>query len=372
MSATPQPQALAGSSPDSVGSSSLESVSRPLLMLVKHITGMETTFVTAIDWDGQKQDVLFSLNTGDMQVSEGSQVDWHESMCRSVFLSGLAHTADVGGDVHATPAALALSMQSFVAVPILTGDVAIGTVCGASRHRIALSEEQVVGMQYIAQALQTLMGVVRERSEAEARANAAELHARQADAYSSRNARELEEMERLAHTDVLTGLPNRRAFTARWEDELARSGRRGHAIGLILIDVDRFKSVNDTGGHGAGDALLVAFGKTLLDVARTPDIVARLGGDEFAFVRTHTDAEGLKAVSEAIRQNFKDRAKLLDVSTTLSFGIASSEDCARHELLAGADKGLYLSKAAGGDKIVQFECEAANTEVSEQAIAGDG
>ena len=68
----------------------LEQVARPLLQLIQHITGMETSFITAIDWENQQQDVLFSLNTGEMQLAEDSRVDWGDSMCRSMFLAGLA------------------------------------------------------------------------------------------------------------------------------------------------------------------------------------------------------------------------------------------------------------------------------------------
>ncbi|MEO7251670.1 MAG: hypothetical protein ABIW30_03560, partial [Arenimonas sp.] len=132
-------------------------MSRPLLQLVQFITGMESSFVTSIDWTAQKQDVICSLNTGPMQVPEGSQVDWCDSMCRSMFLSGRSHTDAVGEQVPATPGATALQMQSFFALPILIHDQPIGTVCGASRRRVQLGEEQMHAMGLIAQALQELL-----------------------------------------------------------------------------------------------------------------------------------------------------------------------------------------------------------------------
>lgn len=337
--------------------SALEDVARPLLRLVQHISGMETSFVTAIDWDSQKQDVLFSLNTGEMQLPERSVVDWSDSMCRSVFLSGRSQSSAIGVEVPATSGAIALLMKSFFAVPILVDDIPIGTVCGASRRHIALDEFQVEAMQFIADALQHLLQTEQAKTQAEARAEHAELDARNARSEAERHAVDFQRMEHLAHTDMLTGLPNRRAFTARWEDELARSGRRGYPICLMLIDADNFKTVNDTKGHLTGDSVLRAIGATLLAVAHSPDVLGRLGGDEFALAITHTDGRSLQAVVENIRQLFAAATAELGVNTTLSIGMVCSDACPRHRMLAYADKALYRSKAAGGDRAELFICE---------------
>lgn len=337
----------------------LEDSARPLLRLAHLLTGLETTFVTAINWTAQTQQVLYSLNLGEMELPEGTVVDWHDSMCRSLFLSGLTHSTAVGQDVPATVGARALGFRSFCAVPILHGDIAIGTVCGASRQRVALDERQVQGMQLIADALQRLMQAERVASLARARADDAEQATVLAKLEAQRNAAETLRMEQLANTDVLTGLPNRRAFMARWEDELARSGRRNYPIALILIDADRFKSVNDTRGHPVGDAVLRAIGATLLVVARTPDLVARLGGDEFAMVTTHADRPALLALALNIRQLFAAVAADLSVDTTLSMGVVSSDDCPRDRMLSDADRALYRSKEAGGDAVRLFDCRDA-------------
>ena len=329
----------------------LEQVSRPLLRLVQHITGMETSFITAIDWDTQKQTVLFSLNSGQMQVPELSRVDWHQSMCRSMFLSGHSHSSAIGIEVPATIGAIALEMKSFFAVPILVGDSPIGTVCGASRRPIVLADAQVEAMQFIAEALQLLVQTDLAKAQAEARARYAEQAALDARFDADRHEGDSHRMEHLAHTDVLTGLPNRRWFTARWEDELTRSGRRDYPIGLMLIDADRFKTVNDTMGHLMGDAVLRAIGATLLVVAHSPDVVARLGGDEFALSITHTDGLGLLAVAENILQLFAVAAAELGVGTTLSIGVVSSNDCPRHRMFADADQALYRAKAKGRNQV---------------------
>lgn len=336
------------------GPSALELVARPLLRLVQQLTGMETTFITGIDWDEQHQDVLFSLNTGQMQIAEGGRVNWVDSMCRSMFLSGRSQTCAVGDQVTATSGAIASGMQSFFAVPILTGDSPIGTVCGASRRPIVLGDDKMESLQLVAEALQHLLQAVHAKAQAESRAQIAELAAQDARSAAEQQSSQLQHMEHLAHTDALTGLPNRRAFSARWEDALARSGRRGHTIGLMLIDADNFKTVNDSMGHLMGDAVLRAIGSALQVVAHSADVVARLGGDEFALAVTHADGRRLLAVAAEIRKLFAAAAAQLGVSTTLSIGIATSEECARHQLLAEADKALYRSKAAGGDRAELF------------------
>ena len=327
----------------------LEQVARPLLQLIQHITGMETSFITAIDWENQQQDVLFSLNTGAMQLAEDSRVDWADSMCRSMFLAGLAQTSAVGVSVPATTGATALGMNSFFALPLLAGDCPIGTVCGASRRAVVLDDEQLVSMQLITDALQQLLQSEVIRRQAVARADLAERDAHDASSRAEFHARDARHMEALAYTDPLTGLPNRRAFTRHWEDALARSGRRHYPIGVLLIDVDRFKAVNDTRGHAKGDAVLAAVGASLQAIARNADLATRLGGDEFALAVTHTDGNGLLALAETIRRSFALAAIGLGVDATLSIGIASSDTCSRHQLLATADKALYESKSAGGD-----------------------
>ncbi len=334
--------------------SALEQVSRPLLRLIQHLTGMETSFVTEIDWDGQKQDVLFSLNTGEMQVPEGAQVEWKDSMCRSMFLSGKSQSASLGACIPLTDGARSLGMKSFFAVPILADDTPIGTVCGASREHVELNPAQVRSMELVAEAIQHVLQAERARLVAVARADGAELEVREARSTAEHHASQSERMERLAHTDVLTGLPNRRAFVAGWEDELARSARRGYPIGLLLIDADSFKAVNDRKGHPVGDAVLKAIGDTLLAVANGADLVARLGGDEFALVRTHASDDGLLALAEKIRLVFASAVATLGVDTTLSIGIVGSDDCPRHLMLASGDQALYRAKAGGGGRAELF------------------
>ena len=110
-----------------------------------------------------------------------------------------------------------------------------------------------------------------------------------------------EELSRLALTDGLTGLLNRRSFDTQLEDEIWRARRFGHSLGLMIFDLDRFKSVNDTYGHTQGDVVLQAFAETLMNSSRRVDKVARFGGEEFALLLPATDAEGVEVVGEKAR-----------------------------------------------------------------------
>jgi diguanylate cyclase len=344
--------------------SPLEQAARPLLLLAQSISGVESTFVTSIDWDARSQKILFSANRGALDVVEGVALDWNDSMCRSLRLSGVEQSCSVGIDVVATPWAVANGIQTFFAVPILVDEVTIGTVCGASQKKIVLEGAQLEGIRLIAEALQRLLAVDRDTSVAHARADAAERDAVAARGAAKRQALHSQQMERLAYTDVLTGLPNRRAFMARWEGELARSGRWNTPIGLMLLDADRFKSVNDTAGHAMGDAVLRAIGATLMVVVRPPDFVARLGGDEFAVLTTHTDSDHLHDMASRIGTQFQTVAAELGVDTTLSIGMVSSEHCPRERMLADADQALYRSKDAGGNASRMHLCDGSPAETA--------
>src|SRR5262249_26957729 len=111
----------------------------------------------------------------------------------------------------------------------------------------------------------------------------------------------LEESQRLATTDGLTGLSNRRAFGDLMRDEFARAERSGTKTSLLLLDLDHFKSINDTHGHGTGDAVLAAVAAALRGSARAHDIVARWGGEEFVITLADTDAARAVIAAERIR-----------------------------------------------------------------------
>jgi diguanylate cyclase (GGDEF)-like protein len=172
----------------------------------------------------------------------------------------------------------------------------------------------------------------------------------------------LERVETLALRDELTGLPNRRSFLAEAGRELARARRLGRPFAASMIDLDRFKEINDRRGHSSGDAVLRAFGAILAEEMRAEDIAGRMGGDEFAIASIgEGGAEGLRRLCERLRSRLA-AADIRDaagdpISPTISAGIATwaappPPDATVEAILVGADAALYAAKAGGRDRVM--------------------
>lgn len=160
-----------------------------------------------------------------------------------------------------------------------------------------------------------------------------------------------------ATTDALTGLPNRRHFLAHLDDELARLRRfPEHGAALLMLDLDRFKRVNDAHGHAVGDRVLRHFAQVLRDALRKTDLAGRLGGEEFAVLLTGVDLDSARDFADRLRQRVADAHVTLDTGTlryTVSIGVAliAPADTA-DDLLARADAALYSAKQAGRNRVM--------------------
>jgi diguanylate cyclase len=165
--------------------------------------------------------------------------------------------------------------------------------------------------------------------------------------------RNLDKAKRDAEIDHLTGLPNRRAFDQRCQEEIARADGAG-GMALIMADIDHFKSVNDTYGHGLGDDALVAFAAALAGSTRDGDLVARLGGEEFCVLLPDGSIDEAERIAERIRQAVLEvRVEGIDRVLSASFGVArlgASEGV--DALLIAADKALYEAKEQGRNRVV--------------------
>ncbi|MGP0108766.1 MAG: GGDEF domain-containing protein [Acidimicrobiales bacterium] len=160
----------------------------------------------------------------------------------------------------------------------------------------------------------------------------------------------LEALADMAAIDELTGCAVRRVLRQRMEEEIARSVRSRSPLSLLMIDVDQFKSVNDTFGHVVGDHVLASIGAVLRHNGRPFDLVSRMGGDEFALLLPDTDVPSAVKVAERIR---RDLPAAVEVPVTLSIGVGGldrSMPFAEH-LIDDADFALYQVKRAGRDAI---------------------
>lgn len=174
------------------------------------------------------------------------------------------------------------------------------------------------------------------------------------------NARLYTKTSEFATTDGLTVLLNRRAFMERLTEESARSSRYEHYFSFLLIDIDRFKWVNDTYGHPAGDAVLKLLAQVLKRQTRTVDIAGRYGGEEFAIILPETNASGAKLVGERIRSLISKMPFPLPngskIGLTVSMGIACFPSCADNieQLIERADTALYSAKNAGRNLVYLY------------------
>ena len=165
--------------------------------------------------------------------------------------------------------------------------------------------------------------------------------------------RQNRELEQLATHDTLTGLLIRRPFFERLDAEWKSAAHCGHPLSAVMIDVDFFKSVNDTWGHAAGDDVLRHVAACLTDTARATDVVCRYGGEEFAMLMPHTELADAALVAERVRLAIA-ALELGDFSVTASLGVSSLSDWPKdpQDLLAQADQCLYAAKRAGRNQVV--------------------
>lgn len=169
--------------------------------------------------------------------------------------------------------------------------------------------------------------------------------------------RQREVFSEQANTDVLTGIANRRSFIVQAERELNRARRYNSRLAVLVLDIDRFKQINDTYGHATGDRAIVAFSKGCIEAIRDIDFIGRFGGDEFAILLPGTSVEEARVVAERIRHTVASCVALNDDNTevlmTCSIGatLVEAGEGNVDEALAKADTALYLAKQNGRNRV---------------------
>ena len=205
---------------------------------------------------------------------------------------------------------------------------------------------------------------------------------------ASRNSRQIALTNRrvleLAQTDILTGLPSRASFLEQLEEVNSCERGRSGAFSILMLDLDRFKNVNDSLGHAAGDALLRQVAHRLKSTLRGTDVLARFGGDEFAVVQAECDDQRAGSIdlatriSKLIAEPFLLPGHRVEIGTSIGIAMAPEHGSDQEQLLKKADLAMYRSKSAGRnrytlyDEAMSVELEARNTLEGDlrDAIAG--
>lgn len=170
--------------------------------------------------------------------------------------------------------------------------------------------------------------------------------------------RQADELLRRLSTDALTGLPNRRAFLERLGQEHDRSRRYPQPVSVLMLDVDGLKTINDRGGHAAGDAALRAIGDAIRGGLRAVDTGCRFGGDEFAVMAPEAEKPAARVLAERIRSLAEDMSLPGGLRVTVSLGVACAaprEAWTPAGILDRADRALYEAKRTGRNRVVVDE-----------------
>lgn len=329
---SPMPFALIA---DSVASArTLEELVRPLLEVLETFTGMESTYLTAVDETAGVQHVLYARNSRQLQIPEQLTVPWNDTLCKRALDEDRAYTADVPGCWGDSDAARQLGIQTYVSTPVRLEDGTLyGTLCAASARSLPLGDDAERALRMFSR----LIGQQLERE-------------RLLDRLQEANAA----LAATALVDTVTGLPNRRALMQEMTRRLAHCQRQHEALAVAFLDLDGFKAINDRHGHETGDRFLAAMGRALSSALRAEDYAARLGGDEFVVIGSIALADGAHAVeafgerlSCCTRGRFDLDGVVLDYAgASVGVVMAGDDRPDAATLLARADAAMYAVKRA--------------------------
>ncbi|MDY7225232.1 sensor domain-containing diguanylate cyclase [Hyalangium rubrum] len=302
------------------------------------------------NWSLMLQDERTGKLYFEIAVGEGAealkslQISPDEGIAGAVFSTGKARLVeDVGGDPTFAPRfdeASAFRTSSILAVPLIARERVLGLI------------ELVNGPKDPPFTLDDLTTLTTIADYA---------------AIAIENARNFRRIQELTITDEHTGCFNARHLRAQLEHEVKRSQRFHHPLSLVFLDLDHFKSVNDTHGHLVGSALLKEVGELLMSSSRQLDLVFRYGGDEFALLLVETAPEGALITARRLRDAFRNKRFMqtqgLELRLTASLGVATYPDHAHSatDLIRAADFAMYAAKARGRDDVCLAERPAAPT-----------
>ena len=261
---------------------SLETLVRQLLEMLELVTRMESTYLTRIDFDAQRQHIMYAHNSSEMQIPEGFSVPWNDSLCKRALDDRCIFSNDVAERWRSCLAAQDLGIATFFSIPVrLTDGSLFGTLCATSRERQPYNIEGEQVMNLFANLISHYVEKETLVQQLRAANVALEMH---------------------SYTDELTGLPNRRSLFKHLAAQFSQAREQQRSVLLIFIDLDDFKAINDRFGHPCGDSFLIQIGERLAARVRSGDIVGRLGGDEFLIVGPGPDSADQQEYIAALRQ----------------------------------------------------------------------
>lgn len=348
-----------------------------LVRLAAVICGTPIAAINLVDAERQWCKAIFGLDADALGVRETPR---ETAFCAYTILEqSLTIIPDVRDDARffANPAVSGeAGIRFYAGAPLLSDDgYALGALCVVDYQPRTLTPDQKDALRLLARQVANQIRARRRLAERERLLDDKERliqEKEQMGAALDSQKRELEkisaELEALETTDGLTGLYDRRAFQERLDEEVGRTARYGTPLSLIMLDIDDFKGYNDSFGHPAGDAALIAMARILERDIREQDVVARYGGEEFVLILPQTDSAGAAAYAERVRATIEEQ-QWAHRALTASFGTATlhlNEDSAA--LIARADAALYGAKAAGRNCVVAAS-NVADTAVTELAAA---
>ncbi len=291
--------------------------------------------------------LLVEDNALDAQLAQDTLSDWNADQFEVVHVTDLKQALSALGRNHFDAVLLDLSLPDGHGLATL--QEVQGTSPGIPIVVLSGFADQSTALQAVQQGAQDFL--VKGQSHGDLLARSIR--------YAIERKRTEERLTYLAQYDQLTGLVNRALFRDRLEQAIARSKRTGQGFGLVLLDLDRFKQVNDTLGHDAGDQVLKAVAERLKACVREVDTVARMGGDEFTMILEGTSTEPsaeivARRIIQSVSKPMTIGGQSVSVGTSIGITFYPQDDQTADVLLKHADTAMYEAKQKKGDAFVFF------------------
>ncbi|MGH9513603.1 MAG: diguanylate cyclase [Terriglobales bacterium] len=294
--------------------------------------------------DYATKDIEIKAEAGATAKALGMRVPLGSGILGRVARTGETALVQTAGDGHLQ--GILPESRAVLCIPITYGDSLLGVLNVESHNEDAFTPQDVLVMNTLADLLATA------------------LH----------NSFVFQKLQQQSITDGLTGIKTRRFFWEALSSEWKRASRSGRPFSVVLIDLDKFKGVNDTLGHLEGDLVLVRVARLLEQKCRQSNVVARYGGDEFIILMPETGVDQAQILAERLRLWLASDPMLNEQHITGSFGVASFpvHGFSAEDIIRVADAGMYVSKHAGGDQVSTAEQSSGDEggAVQRQLISG--